>query len=444
MINIIEMKKLIEDNLTIKKEEKNKFGEVFSQLTFINEMLDTLPSYVWSNPNLKWLDPANGIGNFPIIVYERLMKGLEKSFSNRTECSNHIITKMLFMVEINPNNVKISKRIFGDNANIFCGDFLTMDIKDKFDIIIGNPPFQKTFENQNKRAGGTSLWSKFINTAFPMINKDGFLLFITPCSWMSGGSNIQSGNILNGIFKKNTLLYLDIENCAKYFKGVKSTFSYYLIKKSFENTAFPCVVLYKKKLYKSIINQELFRSLNVIPKLFTQETINIIKKVENKNKNKFNFQRRRDLDTSQIKFQRIYDLDTRLIKRYDAQGIYIVKHKVVEIKRTNYFQESCMNKHKVIISMPGYIKAEYDFESGCSDATLFQIVKDKEEAEYIISLLNNNLYKFIINNYRELTGLNNHKNINNLSYPPRKVKDIYGYYKITKEEQQLIEEVVKN
>jgi hypothetical protein len=434
-----EIKKLIEDNLTIKKEEKDKFGEVFTPPELINEMLDRLPPEVWSNPELKWLDPANGIGNFPMIVYERLIKELPSNYKNSkgdgyTDLPSKqkwILEHMLYMVEINPKNVKISKKIFGDNVNIVCGNFLTMDMKkefgvEKFDIIIGNPPFQETFENQNKRVGGSSLWSKFINVSFLLINTNGFLLFITPCSWMTGGSNVQSGNILNGIFQKNTLLYLDIENCGKYFKGVKSTFSYYLIKKSFENTDFPCVVLYKKKLYKSIINQELFRSLSVIPKLFTQETINIIKKVENKDKNKFNF-------------QRMYDLDTRLIKRYDAQGQYIVKHKVVDIRRSNYFQENCMSKHKVIISMPGYIKAEYDFESGCSDATLFQIVKDKEEAEYIISLLNNNLYQFIINNYRELTGLNNHKNINNLSYPSIKVKDIYKYFNLTPEEINIIE-----
>lgn len=195
MINIIEMKseeikKLIEDNLIIKKEEKDKFGEVFTPPALINEVLDKLPSDVWSNPNLKWLDPANGIGNFPMIVYERLMKGLEKLFSNRTECSNHIITKMLFMVEINQNNVKISKKIFGDNANIFCGDFLTMDIKEesgveKFDIIIGNPPFQMSQEGKREGGyGGRTLWDEFIIKCLnEILNANGFLGFITPPPW---------------------------------------------------------------------------------------------------------------------------------------------------------------------------------------------------------------------------------------------------------------------
>ena len=85
---------------------------------------------------------------------------------------------------------------------------------------------------------------------------------------MTGGSNVQSGNILNGIFQKNTLLYLDIENCGKYFKGVKSTFSYYLIKKSFENTDFPCVVLYKKKLYIDLQMFKFRHNTNILPIYF--------------------------------------------------------------------------------------------------------------------------------------------------------------------------------
>ena len=84
---------------------------------------------------------------------------------------------------------------------------------------------------------GTSLWSEFINFLFPLLIKNGYLLFITPCSWMTGSTNKQSGNILNGIFKKNTLLYLDIERCGRYF-NVGSTFSYYLIQKTYKNTPF--------------------------------------------------------------------------------------------------------------------------------------------------------------------------------------------------------------
>ena len=57
---------IIRKHLTPKEEEKNLFGEVFTPLELVCEMLSKLPSRVWTDKDLKWFDPANGIGNFPI------------------------------------------------------------------------------------------------------------------------------------------------------------------------------------------------------------------------------------------------------------------------------------------------------------------------------------------------------------------------------------------
>jgi hypothetical protein len=53
-------------------------------------MLDKLPDEVWGHPNLKWFDPAVGIGNFMIQVYYRLMDGLRTAFPNENERKTHI------------------------------------------------------------------------------------------------------------------------------------------------------------------------------------------------------------------------------------------------------------------------------------------------------------------------------------------------------------------
>ena len=71
-------------DLTTPEEEKNLYGEVFTPIYIVEEMLDKLPNPVWSNHTLKWLDPAVGIGNFPICVYLRLMEGL-KSWEKNDE-----------------------------------------------------------------------------------------------------------------------------------------------------------------------------------------------------------------------------------------------------------------------------------------------------------------------------------------------------------------------
>ena len=113
-MNSSEIQEKIEEFLPVKTKEKNEFGEVFTPPELIDEMLDILPISVWKNPNLKWLDPANGIGNFPMKVFERLDKYLSSvnGYENEQKRKNHIIKNMLYMVELNSTNFQVCKKIF--------------------------------------------------------------------------------------------------------------------------------------------------------------------------------------------------------------------------------------------------------------------------------------------------------------------------------------------
>ena len=232
-----DIQKYITDNLTIKKEEKDKLGEVFTPPVLIKEMLDKFPPTVWTNPDLKWLDPANGIGNFPMMVYEQLMVGLIKWESNKTKRSNHILKNMLYMVEINPTNVKISRKIFGKDANIACGDFLKMDLLekfgvDKFDVIVGNPPFNDEKKDTNKTT--IQLWDKFLIYIFKILKINGFLGLIHPQNWR--GPN----NPLWKLLTTKQIIYLHIygEKATKNLFQISSKVDLYVLqnKEIYENT----------------------------------------------------------------------------------------------------------------------------------------------------------------------------------------------------------------
>ena len=194
----------IEEYLQVRSDAKDKFGEVFTPAALIEEMLDKLPKSVWSDPDKKWLDPANGIGNFPMIVYKKLDEGLKKVMPDDTKRRNHIVKNMLYMSEISPRNIKIAKKIFGENANICCCDFLNDAQRNKcfekwgvntFDIIMGNPPYNsggirakstdKRNHNKDAQEDAKTIWPDFVKKSLELLEKDsGYLLFIHPASWI--------------------------------------------------------------------------------------------------------------------------------------------------------------------------------------------------------------------------------------------------------------------
>jgi hypothetical protein len=215
----------IDSQLKPKEKEKKENGEVFTPLQLVNEMLDKLDeSYIKQNgrsifteKDFKWFDPAVGIGNFPIIVYQRLMIGLASQITEEEARRKHILENMLYMSEITPKNVFICKKIFCGDAydlNIYEGDTLKMDINEVFkrklpakfegfEVILGNPPFQK-------KVGPTkteSLWDKFIVKSLSVLKSYGYLVFVHPSGWRNIDGHFK--NIQKEILSRN-LQYLEM------------------------------------------------------------------------------------------------------------------------------------------------------------------------------------------------------------------------------------------
>lgn len=179
---------------------KNKYGEVFTPIVLIDEILDNLPLHVWKTPQYKWLDPCAGRGNFFLSVYIRLMNGLKNVITSFDERKKHILTKMLYMNDLNKTNVNILKDIFGATANITCTDFVknwkgcnpddTYDTNNKYNIILENPPYQISKKETYKggRGNNHTLWDRFICNSFKILDeKEGWLGAITPANWRRPG-----------------------------------------------------------------------------------------------------------------------------------------------------------------------------------------------------------------------------------------------------------------
>jgi hypothetical protein len=230
----------------IRDKEKNELGEVFTPISLIEELLDALPETVWTNPNLRWLDPAAGLGQFSALIYIRLLKSLEKKIPNLTSRKNHIIKNMLFMVELNKKSVATLKHIFGSSANIVEANFLNQPEKwkkelgiDKFDIVIGNPPFQSPKQSDYKGGAGKNiLWDKFVLfiLSYHLLNHGGYLAFITPATWRRPDSDLYEL-----MTRKNKLLFLHIYGKSDGIQlfGIQSRFDLYVIKKKNDDAELP-------------------------------------------------------------------------------------------------------------------------------------------------------------------------------------------------------------
>jgi len=426
--NILE---IVRNYLTVKDKEKKLFGEVFTPVELVCEMLDKLPKNVWKDPKLTWLDPANGIGNYPIVVYYKLMEGLKgvKGCENEKERSEHIINNMLYMVELNPVNAKVCRKIFkmiepSAKPNIYNEDFLEWSkTSDKYDIIIGNPPYNN------------SLHVKFITESLNILGS--YLLFITPITWLSPTSASYKKLIEMDILLINNSQYIK----DKYFKSIASTFSYFLVNNKKSNIKTKIIYEIGNKIKDFKIN---FKEIVYPPKDFNPLSVSINIKMLKKDNNK-NFERNdkndyMDTKTDEYKYPHITFVKT--------DGSLDVKFRKE--------QDKDEKKPKLLLFRNGYINPYFDNgKNGIGDNIHYKLLDDSKYGHLYEQFFKSKLisYIFKVNKYSAF----NHgvlMNIINIDFllniDDKKIYKnntqfnnlLYKYYKITPEELKFIEKTI--
>ena len=300
--NLIEFIKKYEG---LSKTESKLFGEVFTPQALIEEMLDTLPADVWTNKDLKWLDPAVGIGNFPAAILNRLMEGLKDVIVDSDERIKWILEEMIYMSDISTKNLFLLYQLFDQNnefkLNVFRGDFLSEKFDkqmvewglDGFDLVVGNPPYN---DEDGLAGGGKNLYSKFIDKSLKILNDDGFISIITNAGILKSTDN-ERNPILDRLLNGN-LYYLNINECKKHFPGVGGAmiFCYFTFENNnkYNETRVISQINSKTKIYDDVVN---LTGLNWVPRISTKLSLSIIRKFMN---NKYQFIRKDGVEKLKI------------------------------------------------------------------------------------------------------------------------------------------------
>jgi hypothetical protein len=387
-----ELLELINECLKPKEIEKKKFGEVFTPMKLVNDMLDKLPKEVWENKNLKWFDPCVGMGNFMIGVYLKLMEGLRKEIPEDKKRKKHILEKMLYMCELNKKNCYIVKQIFNINneykINLYEGDYFKLN-SDKFfkicnfDIIVGNPPY-----NKDDTGTGNTIWHLFVDKSLEeMLNINGYLVFVHPSLWRKPQSDkTRMKKFFHLMTKQNQMLYLEIHNTKDGLKtfGCGTRYDYYIIEKKQK---------YKKTIIldeNNVINNidlEHYEWLpncdfKIIDKLISknnEEKLNII--------NDFNYSRlNKDIVSSKKD------------KEYKYELIYLTPKNGIRYMYSKINNKGHFGVSKVIIGETGMDNAinDWDGKYGMTQDSFGILINSKEEGDKILNVLKSDEFKKLI------------------------------------------------
>jgi hypothetical protein len=188
-----EVIRVIRQYIKIADVERKRHGEIMTPIDELAlPMVNTVPVEFWSNPNSKILDSSAGVGTFLIICATKLMNGLKSWEPDDNKRFKHIVENMLYYGELQARNAFLWLCIIDPvdeyKTNTYCGSFLDGGFDkhmkevwkiEKFDLIIQNPPYQKSVDASSDKP----IWHLFVDKSMDILKDHGYMVMVHPSGW---------------------------------------------------------------------------------------------------------------------------------------------------------------------------------------------------------------------------------------------------------------------